>query len=140
MRLTDRSLVVAMCIGQVGNLLPHVVVPAVMPQHLMPLWQLSGAQAGFMASAFPVGYMVAVPILTALTDRIDARAILCFNESVHAASVCIGVISIGSRCARRSPLYLQLRSFSASNRTNALGWKQPFANMAVLPAGVSGLE
>ena len=27
-----------MCLGQVGNLLPHVVVPAIMAQHLMPLW------------------------------------------------------------------------------------------------------
>jgi hypothetical protein len=41
--LTGRLLVIAMCLGQVGNLLPHVAVPAVMPRHLMPLWHLSGA-------------------------------------------------------------------------------------------------
>jgi len=29
MQLSGKSLVVAMCIGQVGNLLPYVVVPAV---------------------------------------------------------------------------------------------------------------
>ena len=29
MALTGRSLVLAMCVGQVGNLLAHVVVPAV---------------------------------------------------------------------------------------------------------------
>ena len=39
MALNGRALIVAMCIGQVGNLLPHVVVPAVMAQHLMPLWE-----------------------------------------------------------------------------------------------------
>jgi hypothetical protein len=39
--LTGRALVAAMCLGQVGNLLPHVVVPAVMAQHLMPLWGLT---------------------------------------------------------------------------------------------------
>jgi hypothetical protein len=33
--LTGRALVAAMCLGQVGNLLPHVVVPAVMAQHLL---------------------------------------------------------------------------------------------------------
>ena len=38
MALSGRSLVAAMCLAQVGNLLPHVVVPAVMAQHLMPLW------------------------------------------------------------------------------------------------------
>jgi predicted MFS family arabinose efflux permease len=84
MRLTDRSLVFAMCLGQVGNLLPHVAVPAVMPQHLMPLWSLSGAQAGMMASAFAFGYMLAVPVLTTLTDRIDARGILLVGSAVTA--------------------------------------------------------
>jgi len=62
--LTGRVLVAAMCLGQVGNLLPHVVVPAIMAQHLMPLWGLSAAQAGLMASAYAFGYMVAVPLLT----------------------------------------------------------------------------
>ena len=84
MRLTNRSLVFAMCLGQVGNLLPHVAVPAVMPQHLMPLWSLSGAQAGMMASAFAFGYMLAVPLLTTLTDRIDARGILLVGSAVTA--------------------------------------------------------
>src|SRR6478609_11092053 len=55
--LTGRALVAAMCLGQVGNLLPHVVVPAIMAQHLMPLWGLSAAQAGLKALAdrLPVG-------------------------------------------------------------------------------------
>ncbi|MBN8919206.1 MAG: MFS transporter, partial [Rhizobiales bacterium] len=64
-----------MCLGQVGNLLPHVVVPAIMAQHLIPLWGLSGTEAGLMASAYSFGYMAAVPFLTTLTDRIDARRI-----------------------------------------------------------------
>jgi predicted MFS family arabinose efflux permease len=82
MPLTGRTLVVAMCLGQVGNLLPHVVVPAVMPQHLMPLWALSGAQAGLMASGYAFGYMLAVPVLTTLTDRIDARLILAAGSAL----------------------------------------------------------
>ena len=42
--LTGRALVAAMCLGLVGSLLPHVVVPAIMAQHLMPLWDLSAAE------------------------------------------------------------------------------------------------
>lgn len=76
MKLQGNALVAAMCIGQIGNLLPHVAVPAVMATHLMPAWNLSATQAGLMASSFAFGYMVAVPILTTLTDRIDARRIL----------------------------------------------------------------
>jgi len=76
MMLHGRMLVTAMCIAQVCNLLPHVVVPAIMAQHLMPAWQLSAAQAGLMASAYAFGYMLAVPVLTPLTDYFDARGIL----------------------------------------------------------------
>ena len=76
MKLHGKALVAAMCVGQIGNLLPHVAVPAIMAQHLMPEWHLSATEAGMMASSFAFGYMVAVPVLTTLTDRIDARRIL----------------------------------------------------------------
>ena len=76
MHLTGRALVAAMCAGQVGNLLPHVVVPAIMAEHLIPLWRLSAAQAGLMAGAYAFGYMLAVPVLATLDrpDRCAARA------------------------------------------------------------------
>lgn len=73
-----------MCLGQIGNLLPHVVVPAVMTAHLMPLWGLSNAQAGLLAAAYAGGYMAAVPVLTALTDRHDARRILWIGSLASA--------------------------------------------------------
>jgi hypothetical protein len=59
-----------MCIGQLGSLLPHVTVPAIMAQSLMPLWGLTATEAGVMASALAFGYMLAVPVLTTLTDRV----------------------------------------------------------------------
>ena len=92
MALSGRGLLAAMCLGQVGNLLPHVAVPAVMPQHLMPLWHLSGGEAGLMASAFALGYMLAVPVLTTLTDRIDARLVLFVGSLVSGlATIAFGV-------------------------------------------------
>ncbi len=94
--LTGRALVAAMCLGQVGNLLPHVVVPAVMVQHLMPLWGVSAAQAGLMASAYTFGYMVAVPLLTTLTDRIDARHILAAGSALSGlATLLFGLLADG---------------------------------------------
>src|SRR5438034_4303735 len=94
--LTGRALVAAMCLGQVGNLLPHVVVPAIMAQHLMPLWDLSAAQAGLMASAYAFGYMLAVPVLTTLTDRIDARRVLMVGSaSSGIATALFGLIADG---------------------------------------------
>jgi predicted MFS family arabinose efflux permease len=94
--LSGRSLIAAMCVGQVGNLLPHVVVPAIMAQHLMPLWHLSAGQAGLMASGYAAGYMLAVPILTTLTDRIDARLILlCGSILSGLATIAFGLFADG---------------------------------------------
>ncbi len=96
MKLSGRSLVVAMCLGQVGNLLPHVVVPAIMAQHLIPLWGLSGTEAGLMAGAYSFGYMLAVPILTTLTDRIDARGVLLAGSALSGfATVAFGLFAEG---------------------------------------------
>jgi MFS family permease len=96
MPLSGRALVTAMCVGQVGNLLPHVVVPAVMAGHLIPLWGLSASEAGLMASAFAVGYMLAVPLLTALTDRIDARLILFVGSTLSGlATIAFGLLAVG---------------------------------------------
>ena len=96
MHLTGRPLVLAMCLGQVGNLLPHVVVPAIMAQHLIPLWGLSAAQAGLMASAYAFGYMLAVPVLTTLTDRLDARHILLAGSALSGlATAAFGLFADG---------------------------------------------
>ena len=96
MSLTGRSLVAAMCAGQVGNLLPHVVVPAIMAEHLIPLWGLSGAQAGLMAGAYAFGYMLAVPLLTTLTDRIDARYVLLVGSALSGiATAAFGLFAEG---------------------------------------------
>ena len=96
MALSGRALVAAMCAGQVGNLLPHVVVPAVMAQHLIPRWGLSASEAGLMASSFALGYMLAVPLLTALTDRIDARLILLIGSAASgSATFAFGLLAEG---------------------------------------------
>jgi MFS family permease len=86
--LQAKALVWAMCIGQIGNLLPHVVVPAVMVQYLIPLWGMTNTQAGLLASAYAAGYVLAVPFLSSLTDRYDARRILLLG------SLCSGLSTL----------------------------------------------
>src|SRR6516164_1552613 len=96
MWVTGRPLVAAMCIGQLGNLLPHVTVPAIMVQSLMPLWGLNATEAGVMASGLAFGYMLAVPVLTTLTDRIDARFILAAGSALSGlATICFGIFADG---------------------------------------------
>lgn len=110
--LQGKVLVWAMCLGQVGNLLPHVVVPAVMVQYLMPLWGMSNSQAGLLAAAYAAGYMVAVPLLSALTDRYDARRILL----------------VGSMCSALSTLAFAI--FASSGLTGMLFWGLAGASFA----------
>lgn len=94
--LQGRSVIVAMCLGQLGSLLPHVVVPSILAQFLIPEWNLSGAQAGLLAGSFMGGYMLAVPVLATLTDRIDARLILLCGSVVSAlATLSFGLFAIG---------------------------------------------
>jgi predicted MFS family arabinose efflux permease len=82
--LEGRSLVAAMCFGQLGSLLPHVAVPSILAEFLIPEWHLSGAEAGLLAGAYAAGYMVAVPVLATLTDRMDARLVLIAGSALSA--------------------------------------------------------
>ena len=94
--MRGKALIVAMCLGQVGGLLPHVVVPAVMVSHLIPLWGLTNAQAGLLAAAYAAGYMLAVPVLSSLTDRIDARRLLLIGSLFSAtATIAFGWLAQG---------------------------------------------
>src|SRR5437868_7614496 len=70
--------------GQLGSLFPHVVVPSTLTAFLIPEWHLSGAQAGLLAGSGAAGYMLTVPVLATLTDRIDARKILIAGSAVSA--------------------------------------------------------
>src|SRR3954453_18677403 len=85
-----------MGLGQLGSLLPHVVVPATLAGFLIPEWHLSGAQAGLLAGSGAAGYMLAVPVLATLTARIDARRILIVGSAVSAfGTVLFGLFASG---------------------------------------------
>ena len=94
--LEGRSIIVAMCVGQLGSLLPHVVVPSILAAFLIPEWHLTGAQAGLLAGSGAAGYMLTVPVLATLTDRIDARKILIAGSAVSAlGTMLFGLFATG---------------------------------------------
>jgi MFS family permease len=63
-----------MCIGEVLGMLGVFAFPALLPFFLR-LWGLSNGQAGWINGIYFAGYTLAVPLLTGLTDRMDARRI-----------------------------------------------------------------
>lgn len=85
-----------MSLAQLGSLLPHVVVPSILAQFLIPEWGLTAAQAGLLAGSYAAGYMLAVPVLATLTDRIDARLILLAGSALSAfATILFGFFAQG---------------------------------------------
>ena len=46
------------------------------------LWQLDPADAGWISGSYNIGYVLAVPVLVGLTDRIDARRIYVIASAI----------------------------------------------------------
>lgn len=86
--LSPRALILAMCVAQLLIMLSLSVYAAQLPL-LSGLWSLSNAEAGWIGAAYFVGYTLAVPVLTSLTDRVDPRLIYMFGVALIVAG-CTG--------------------------------------------------
>lgn len=71
-------LVALVCTAQVFVQIGAFYWPALLPQ-MMRHWSLSNGEAGWVTSAFYGAYMLAVPVLVTLTDRIDAKRVYLFG-------------------------------------------------------------
>ncbi|MCP4689010.1 MAG: MFS transporter [Desulfobacterales bacterium] len=81
--LPSFRLVGAMCLAEAAGMLGVFAFPALLP-HFLKLWDLSNSQAGWINGIYFVGYTAAVPLLTSLTDRVDARKIYLFSCALGA--------------------------------------------------------
>src|SRR5262245_65715952 len=63
-------LVAVVCAAQVLVQIGAFFWPALLPG-MMPLWQLSNSEAGWITASFYGAYMLCVPVLVTLTDRVD---------------------------------------------------------------------
>lgn len=67
-------LVALVCLAEVLCMTGFAAFAAFLPA-LRIEWGMSAAEAGFVSGAFFFGYMIAVPLLSGITDRIDARSV-----------------------------------------------------------------
>jgi len=94
-RRTAARLVAIVCAAQVFVQLGAGYWPVLLPE-LMGRWSLSNSEAGWITSAFYAAYMVCVPFLVTLTDRIDAKRVYLFGVGCTAvAHVAFGVLADG---------------------------------------------
>lgn len=71
-------LVLLICLAQTLVQIGAFFWPALLPQ-LAPRWSLSNSAAGWVTASFYGSYMLAVPVLVTLTDRIDPKRIYLFG-------------------------------------------------------------
>jgi predicted MFS family arabinose efflux permease len=77
-------LVVVVCAAQVLVQIGAFFWPALLPR-MVALWGLSYSEAGWITAAFYGAYIVAVPVLVTLTDRVDPKIIYLFGVSLTVA-------------------------------------------------------
>ncbi len=75
-----------MCAAHVISMPGFAAYSTLLPR-LQQEWGLNNSQAGFVSGAFFAGYMTAVPLLTGITDRIDARRVYLLSCMVLAAAL-----------------------------------------------------
>jgi len=85
---TTPRVIAWMCAAHVTSMLGFSTYATLLPR-LQTEWSLNNSQAGFISGALFAGYMAAVPLLTSLTDRVDARRIY-FVSSATAALASLG--------------------------------------------------
>lgn len=77
------ALTALMCAAETLSMTGFAGYTTLLP-HLMKAWSLSNSEAGLISGVFYAGYMASVPLLTSLTDRIDARRVYVFACLVSA--------------------------------------------------------
>jgi MFS family permease len=70
-------LTVLMCCAESLSMTGFACYTTLLPE-LMKTWGLNNSAAGLIGGVFYAGYMLAVPVLASLTDRVDSRRIYCF--------------------------------------------------------------
>src|SRR5258708_22664689 len=77
-RSSGARLVAMVCAAQVFVQIGAYYWPALLPS-MMRLWSLNNSEAGWITSSFYAAYMISVPVLVTLTDRIDAKRVYLFG-------------------------------------------------------------
>ena len=83
--MTGVRLVAALCIALTCATLSYSTFAALIPG-LIVEWALTNSEMGIISGAFFAGYVVAVPLLVGLTDRIDPRRIMLASLVLSVAS------------------------------------------------------
>ena len=80
------ALIAVMCLAEVLAMTGFAAYWSLLPV-LQPEWRMSNAMAGWLSGAFFGGYVLVVPFLTAMTDRVDARYVFILGAVLSAGGL-----------------------------------------------------
>jgi len=83
--LSGLRLVIAMCLAEVAVMAGFGAFPGLLPTFFAE-WQLNNTEAGWINGLYFGAYMLSVPILVSLTDRVDPRHVYLFAAAVTGLS------------------------------------------------------
>jgi len=93
MRSTSRyRLTLLVCLAEIFGLASIAAFPALLPT-FMTEWRLSHTEAGWVSAAYYAGYMILVPVLAGITDRMDARKIMGMGAFLGALTAIVFALS-----------------------------------------------
>jgi MFS family permease len=92
---TPVGMTALMCMAEALSMTGFACYTTLLPG-LMKEWALSNAEAGLIGGIFYTGYMMAVPVLSSLTDRMDSRRIYVFACALSAiGAACFALFAQG---------------------------------------------
>jgi MFS family permease len=107
----DPVLAAVSCSACALSLSSFASFPALMPR-LFESWQLTTSAAAWVNAAFYAGYMLASPVLTTLTDRVDARRLVL-------ASCALGALAAAAFAAFGAQLWAAVVTRAISGAATA---------------------
>ncbi|MEI6559481.1 MAG: MFS transporter [Rhodospirillaceae bacterium] len=103
-RSATTRLAVLVIAGEIFSLIGFASFAVVLPE-LSGLWQLNAAAAGWISGAYQGGYVLAVPFLVGITDRVSSRRVYlvsCLVGAIAAAGFAWGAGGALSACLYRA--------------------------------------
>ena len=82
---SSRNFLAAIVTAQVLTQIGAFTLPALLPEYIVR-WDLSKTEAGWLIGIFFAGYVAAVPVLVALTDRVPTRRVYLVGAGLTALS------------------------------------------------------
>ena len=93
--MSRTGLTATLCAAEVFAMAGFATFSALVPTFLSE-WNLTNTEAGWVSGIYYGGYLLSVPILTSLTDRVDSRRILLLGNVLSAtAALGFGLVAEG---------------------------------------------